>query len=60
MIEEEAETTVAELLAVALQIVAAELVDHNDHDQFGMGVVGGGKTGRRQTEGEGKKQSWKE
>ncbi len=56
MIEEEAETSVAELLAVALQIVAAELVNHNNHDQFGMGVVGGGKTGRRQIEGEDKKQ----
>jgi hypothetical protein len=57
MIEEEAETSVAELLAVALQIVAAELVNHNNHDQFGMGVVGGGKTGRGQIEGEDKEQS---
>jgi LmbE family N-acetylglucosaminyl deacetylase len=46
VIEEKTESAFAELIAVALQIVAAKLVDHDHHDQLGMGVVGGGKTGR--------------
>ena len=42
VVEEEAEAGVAELVAIALQVVAAELVDHDHHDQLGMAVVGRG------------------
>ena len=44
VIEEEAEAGVAELIAVALQVVAAKLVDHDHHDQLGMAVVGRGES----------------
>src|SRR4029077_12449310 len=40
MVQEEPEAAVAELIAIPLQIVAAKLIDHNDHNQFGMPVVG--------------------
>ena len=43
MIEEQAESAVAELVAIALEIIAAKLVDHDDHNQLGMSVVGGGE-----------------
>src|ERR1700722_4062945 len=44
-VEEKAKTGVAELIAVTLEIIAAKLVDHNDHDQLGASVVGRGKGG---------------
>src|SRR4029077_6521467 len=42
MVEEEAEAGVAELVAVALEVVGAELVDDDDYHQFRAGIVGGG------------------
>ena len=48
MVEKEAEAGVSELVAVALQIVAAKLVDHDHHNQLGMAVVSGGEAGDRQ------------
>ena len=53
VVEEKAESAFAELVAVALQIVAAKLVDDDHHDQLGMGVVGGGESGRDGSENEG-------
>ena len=49
VVEEEAEAGVAELVAVAFQVVAAELVDDDDYHQLGMGIVGRGVSweGRR-------------
>ena len=41
MVEQQAEAAFAPLIAIALQIVAAKLVDHDDDDQLGTGVVGG-------------------
>ena len=41
MIEQKAEAAFTELIAVALQIVAPKLVDHDDDNQLGPGVVGG-------------------
>ena len=46
VVEEQAESAFAELGAVALQIVAAELIDDDHDDQLGMGVVGRGEGGR--------------
>ena len=46
MVEEEAEAGVAELVAVAFQVVAAELVDHDDNHQLGSGIVGRGVSGK--------------
>ncbi len=40
MIEQESKSGVAELVAVALEIVAAELVDDDDDDELGVTVVG--------------------
>ena len=44
MIEEEAKSGVAELVVIAFEIVAAELVNDDDDHQFGMTVVGGCET----------------
>ena len=42
-LEEEVEAVGGlEVVAVAVEIVAAELVDHEDYDQFGLGAVGVG------------------
>ncbi len=41
MVEEETETAFAPLVVIALQIVAAKLVDHHDDNQLGTGIVGG-------------------
>ena len=43
VIEEKAEAGVAELVAVTLQVVAAELVDDDDDYQLGMCIVGRGR-----------------
>ena len=48
VVEKEAEAGVAELVAVALEIIAAELVDDDHHDQLGMPVVSGGEAGNRE------------
>jgi len=47
VVEQEAETGVAELIAIALQIVAAELVNHDHNDQLRMPVVSRGSAGSR-------------
>ena len=47
MVEEKAEAGVAELVAVTLQVVAAELVDDDDYYQLGMRIVGRGGTADR-------------
>ena len=49
-IEKHAETSVAELVAIAFQVVAAELVDHDDDNELGAGVVSGRERGRDQAE----------
>src|SRR5208337_438175 len=49
-IEKHAETSVAELVAIAFQVVAAELVDHDDDHELGAGVVGGRECARDQAE----------
>ena len=41
MIKQEAKSSVAELVAVAFNIVAAELIDHNDDNELWMAIVGG-------------------
>ena len=45
VVEEEAEAALAELRAVALEIVTAKLVDDDYDNQLGMAVVGGGEAG---------------
>ena len=40
MIEKEAETALAKLIAITVQIVAPELIDDDDQDELGMTVVG--------------------
>src|ERR1700674_969033 len=40
-IEKHAEASVTELVAIAFEIVAAELVNHDDHNEFGAGIVSG-------------------
>ena len=47
MVHQQAKAGVAELGAIPLQIVATELVNDNDDDEFGMGVVGRGPGVRR-------------
>jgi hypothetical protein len=44
MVEEELDPAFAELVAITLEVISAELVDHDDDYQLGTGVVGGGKT----------------
>ena len=46
MIEEDAKSGVAELVMIAIQIVAAELVNHDDDHELGMSVVGRSQHGR--------------
>ena len=41
MVEKHTEAAGAELVGVALHVVAAELVDDDDHDQFGASVING-------------------
>jgi hypothetical protein len=43
VVEEETESAVSELVAIALEIVAAKLVDDDYDDQLGVAVVSGGK-----------------
>ena len=49
-IEKHAEPSVAELVAIAFQVVAAELVDHDDDNELGTGVVCGRECARDQAE----------
>ena len=46
MIEKEAETAFAKLIAITVQIVAPELIDDNHKDELGMTVVGRSQHGR--------------
>src|SRR5258708_2152880 len=39
-IEKDAETPVAKLVAIAFQVVAAKLVNHDDDNEFRAGIVG--------------------
>src|SRR5581483_486980 len=50
VIEQKPEPALAELIAVTLQVVAAELIDHDDDDQLGTSVVGRSKACRQQAE----------
>src|SRR6185312_3505456 len=46
VVEEEIEAAlVFEVGAIAFEIVGAELVDHQDDDELGMAVIGGGARG---------------
>jgi len=45
VVEKETESGVAELIAIAFELVSAELVNHDDDDELGMSVVGGGDGG---------------
>ena len=45
VIQKKAEAGIAELVAIALQIVTAELVDHDHDHEFGMAVIGRGSRG---------------
>ena len=49
-IEKHAEPSIAKLVAIAFQIVAAELVDHNDDNELGMGIVSGRERGRSESD----------
>ena len=56
-IKKDAETAVAELIAIAFQVVAAELVNHKDNNQLGAGVVGGReRRGNQAEQGQGHEQ----
>ena len=46
-IEKNAEPGIPELVAIALEVIAAKLVDDDDHDELGMAVVSRGQTGCR-------------
>ena len=41
VIEKQPKSALAELLAISFQIIAAKLIDHDHHNQFGMCVVSG-------------------
>src|SRR5271165_5656293 len=49
-VKKDAEASVTELVAVAFEIITAELVDHNHDHKLGAGVVSGGESGRSQAE----------
>src|SRR5207248_6642309 len=40
VIKKEAESAFAELVAITLQVVATELIDYDNDDQLGAGIVG--------------------
>src|SRR5438270_8158767 len=50
VIEKETESAFAELVAIAFKVVTAELVNHDDDDQFRTSVVSRGGTGQGNTE----------
>jgi len=50
MVEQEAEARVSELIAVALQVIAPELVNHDHYNQLGMPIVSRGESGNRQAD----------
>jgi hypothetical protein len=50
MIEQKPKSGVTELVVVALEIVAAELIDDDDDHKLGMTVVGGTQTRNGQPE----------
>ena len=50
LVEEDTESAGAEQVAVTLKVITAELVDHDDHNQLGMSVVGRGGTANWQAE----------
>src|SRR5579862_4800233 len=43
VIEEKPEATLVELIAIAFEVIAAELINHDDDDQLGMSIVGRGE-----------------
>ena len=43
VVEEEFEPALAKLVAIALQVVGPELVNHYYNNQFGASVIGGSK-----------------
>ena len=43
-VEEETEAAAFEIGAIAVEVVGAKLIDDEDDDQLGMGVVGAGQT----------------
>ena len=49
VVEQQAEAALAELVAVALEIISAKLIDHDDDYQFGMTVISGSECGTGQT-----------
>ena len=44
VIEEKTKATFAQLIVVAIQVIAAKLVDHNDYDKFRVSIVGRSET----------------
>ncbi len=57
VVEKKAEPTAFEIGAVAVEIVGAKLIDHQDDDQPGMCVVGAGKAPVVSTEQPGKRRA---
>src|SRR5947208_8418129 len=43
VIKKEAESAFAELVAITLQVVATKLIDYDNDDQLGAGIIGGRK-----------------
>jgi len=41
VVKQETKASVAKLVAIALKIIAAELIDHNDDNELWMAIVGG-------------------
>ena len=48
LVHEEVEAAAFEFAAIAIEIVAAKLVNHHDHDQLGLAGVHLGRSGDRQ------------
>ncbi len=57
MVEQKSEAAFTPLIAIALQVVAAKLVDHDDDDQLRPGVVGGTEACAREGKTEQKSQN---
>jgi len=46
VIEKHAEPSVAELISIAFEVIAAELIDHDDDNKLGARIVSGRECGR--------------